>query len=36
MKGNRILAISKGENPRIIAEKLSSYMPPKARSTEEK
>lgn len=30
-----ILAISKGENPRIIAEKLSSYVPPKKRSKEE-
>ncbi len=27
-----ILSISKGENPRIIEEKLSSYLPPKMRS----
>ncbi len=27
-----IIAISKGENPRIIAEKLSSYLPPKNRN----
>ncbi|MBG0777833.1 MAG: MotA/TolQ/ExbB proton channel family protein [Desulfovibrionaceae bacterium] len=29
-----ILAISKGENPRIIQEKLSSYLPPKVRPAE--
>ncbi len=29
-----ILAISKGENPRIIEEKLSSFMPPKQRKKE--
>lgn len=29
-----ILAISRGENPRIIAEKLSSYVPPKDRAKE--
>ncbi len=26
-----ILSISKGENPRIIVEKLNSYLPPKIR-----
>ena len=26
-----ILAISKGENPRIIEEKLNSFLPPKMR-----
>jgi chemotaxis protein MotA len=26
-----ILSISKGENPRIIEEKLNSYLPPKDR-----
>ena len=30
-----ILAIAKGENPRIIAEKLSSFLPPKDRKQEE-
>ncbi len=30
-----ILAISKGENPRIIQEKLSSFIPPKERKQEE-
>lgn len=29
-----ILSISKGENPRIIEEKLSSYLPPKQRKSE--
>jgi chemotaxis protein MotA len=29
-----ILAISKGENPRIIEEKLNSYLPPKSRKAE--
>ena len=30
-----ILSISKGENPRIIAEKLSSYLPPTERKQED-
>ncbi len=30
-----ILAISKGENPQIIAERLNSYLPPKIRKKEE-
>jgi chemotaxis protein MotA len=30
-----ILAISKGENPRIIEEKLNSFLPPKARRSSE-
>lgn len=30
-----ILSISKGENPRIIAEKLNSFLPPNQRHTEE-
>lgn len=30
-----ILAISKGENPRIIEEKLNSYLPPKDRAASE-
>ncbi|MFP4167244.1 MAG: motility protein A [Desulfonatronovibrionaceae bacterium] len=30
-----ILSISKGENPRIIAEKLNSYLPPKSRQEED-
>ncbi len=30
-----ILSISKGENPRIIAEKLNSYLPPKARQEQD-
>jgi chemotaxis protein MotA len=29
-----ILSISKGENPRIIEEKLSSFLPPKVRKQE--
>jgi chemotaxis protein MotA len=29
-----ILCISKGENPRIIEEKLNSYLPPKQRKTQ--
>ncbi len=29
-----ILSISKGENPRIIEEKLSSFLPPKTRKQE--
>jgi chemotaxis protein MotA len=29
-----ILAISKGENPRIIQEKLSSYLAPRTRKSE--
>ncbi len=31
-----ILCISKGENPRIIEEKINSYLPPKSRRSEEK
>ena len=30
-----ILSISKGENPRIIEEKLNSYLPPKDRIVSE-
>jgi len=30
-----ILSISKGENPRIIEEKLNSYIPPKERKKKE-
>lgn len=30
-----ILCISKGENPRIIEEKLNSYLPPKQRKTQQ-
>jgi len=30
-----ILSISKGENPRIIAEKLNSYLPPKSRQEQD-
>jgi chemotaxis protein MotA len=30
-----ILAISKGENPRIIEEKLNSFLPPKDRVTDQ-
>jgi chemotaxis protein MotA len=26
-----VLSISKGENPRVIEEKLNSYLPPKNR-----
>ncbi len=34
MQMEGILAISRGENPRIIQEKLSSYQPPKEREVE--
>jgi chemotaxis protein MotA len=34
MQMEGILAISRGENPRIIQEKLSSYQPPKERKAD--
>jgi len=30
-----ILSISKGENPRIVEEKLNSFLPPKLRKVSE-